>query len=101
MTQFVIIAKDGRDSEALNRRMAARAAHIRNTDDNIAHFKMAAATLDASGQMNGSVMIADFPTRADLDAWLATEPYVTGHVWQTIEVLPCHIGPSFLPKTDA
>ena len=59
---------------------------------------LAAAMLDEAGQMNGSVMIGDFPDRAALDAWLAQEPYVTGQVWQTVEVIPCKIGPAFQDK---
>jgi hypothetical protein len=38
--------------------------------------------------MIGSVTIADFPDRAALDHWLATDPYVLQGVWQTIDVQP-------------
>jgi hypothetical protein len=51
--------------------------------------------LDERGNMTGSALIVDFPDRAALDHWLAEEPYVTGKVWQRIEILPCKIGPSF------
>ncbi len=98
MAQFIIIGKDGTDAAAPQRRQAARTAHLQYTQDHIAHFKMAAAMLDETGQMNGSVMIGEFPDRAALDAWLAAEPYVTGQVWQTFEVIPCKIGPAFLGK---
>jgi hypothetical protein len=27
---------------------------------------------------------------------LQTEPYVTGGVWQSIDVEPCRVGPSFV-----
>ena len=36
--------------------------------------------------MKGSVLILDFPSRAELDAYLAAEPYVVEHVWEKIEV---------------
>ncbi|MCU0554796.1 MAG: hypothetical protein MUF17_08555 [Syntrophales bacterium] len=39
--------------------------------------------------------VVDFPTRADVDAWLKTEPYVTGGVWKKIEVLPARVPPMF------
>jgi uncharacterized protein YciI len=38
--------------------------------------------------MIGSVVLAEFPNRADLDAWLAREPYVTEGVWKNIEIKP-------------
>lgn len=94
--QFLLLAKDGADTEALQRRLAARTAHIKNTDDNMPHMIMGAATLNEAGDMNGSVMIVDFPDRAALDAWLAGEPYVTGDVWREIEIIPCKVGPSFV-----
>ena len=93
--QFAIIAKDGTDTEALKRRLKVRDAHIRNTDENMDHMVMAAATLNNEGDMNGSIMIVEFPSRQDLDDWLNTEPYVTGDVWRDITVLPCKVGPSF------
>ncbi len=93
--QFVLIAKDGTDAEALQRRLDARAAHIQNTDNNIANMLIGAATLNGQGEMNGSVMIVDFPSREDLDNWLKAEPYVTGDVWRDIEIIPCKVGPSF------
>lgn len=38
--------------------------------------------------MIGSAVIVDFPSRAELDDWLKNDPYVTGGVWQKIEVRP-------------
>lgn len=94
--QFVIIAEDGKDTAALKRRLSARTAHIENTEANIQHMIIGAATLNESNEMNGSVMIVDFPSRDDLDTWLKHEPYVTDSVWKKITILPCKIGPSFL-----
>jgi hypothetical protein len=54
------------------------------------------AMLDEHDSMIGSVMIVDFPNRSGVDAWLQTEPYVTGGVWQTIDIKPCRVGPSFI-----
>ena len=45
--------------------------------------------------MIGSACVAQFDTRAELDAWLRTDPYVTGHVWQDIEVLPYRVAPHY------
>lgn len=60
------------------------------------HMIMGVATLDDNGAMNGSVMVVDFPTREDFDAWLKSEPYVVQDVWREVTVLPCKIGPSFI-----
>ncbi len=95
--QFLVIAHDGTDKDALSRRMAARADHIALSEEAIKRGEqyVGAALLNEDGHMCGSVMIVDFPSRAELDAWLEREPYVTGKVWQNIDVQPCKIGPSF------
>jgi uncharacterized protein len=38
--------------------------------------------------MVGSVLVADFSTREELDAWLTRDPYVTDGVWKEVEVQP-------------
>ena len=88
--QYVIIAYDGTDAEALSRRMAARPAHLENTRHLKAdgHFIEGGAILDENGRMTGSVVIVTFASREDLDNWLNNDPYVTGKVWQKIEVKP-------------
>ena len=35
--------------------------------------------------------MADFPSREELDAWLDHDPYVTGGVWQQVEVAPFRV----------
>lgn len=100
---FLIIAKDGTDAQALERRMAAREAHIALGDEYLkkGNHLMAIALLNEQGQMCGSVMLVDFEDRAALDDWLEKEPYMTGKVWETIEVSSAKVGPSFeqfLPK---
>ncbi len=96
--QFLVIAKDGADADALKRRLAARDEHLQHTDEMIANGNahMAAALLDDDGQMNGSVMIVEFESEDAFRSWLDKEPYVTGKVWDKISVTPCKIGPSFL-----
>lgn len=95
--QFLITGRDGTDEHALARRLAAREAHIARSDELIAAGRMlyGVAILDEDDRMIGSVMVVDFPDRAGLDAWLDTEPYVSGGVWQTIDIKPCRVGPSF------
>lgn len=50
-----------------------------------------ASLRDEDGNMIGSFAVMDFPSRAELDEWLKQEPYVTGNVWQRIEVHICAV----------
>ncbi len=95
--QFVVIARDATDEDALQRRMAAREAHIALSEEALGRGEqiLGAAMFDDDGRMCGSVMVVDFPSREAVDEWLKVEPYVTGNVWGDIEVIPCNIGPSF------
>ena len=88
---------DGDDEHAQRRRAEARVAHLELGDTLHMEGKLldGAALLDDRGNMVGSVLFCRFDTRADLDAWLKVEPYVTGDVWKKVEVHPCRIGPSF------
>lgn len=95
--QFIIMAKDGEDEEALNRRLAARDSHLAygemaaKTGEQI----IAAALLDKNDNMRGSLMIVDFENIEELQKWLDQEAYVTGNVWQNIDIIPCKIAPTF------
>jgi uncharacterized protein YciI len=98
--QFLILAYDATDNDAINRRMTARTAHVATIDKYKAsgNMHMGAAILDDAEKMIGSCIIAEFLDRAELDGWLAEEPYITGKVWERIQVMPCQIGPSFQKK---
>ncbi len=93
MKQYVIIARDGTDTEALPRRMAARPAHLAGVSGLKAngHYVSAGAMLDDDGKMKGSVMILQFETDADFQQWYANEPYVQEGVWKEIEVHPFRV----------
>ena len=93
--QFLIIAYDGTDEGALDRRMAAREAHLVGARAMKANGSMivGGAILDDDGRMVGSSCIVEFPDRAAVDAWLAADPYVTEGVWQKIEVKPFRCAP--------
>lgn len=96
--QFLIIGKDADDENAVARRMAARDAHIAYSDEAVKRGEqiIGAATLNAqTGEMNGSVMIVEFENIDKVKEWLDEEAYITGDVWEKIEIIPCRIGPSF------
>ncbi|MGV3764581.1 MAG: YciI family protein [Chitinophagaceae bacterium] len=88
MQQFLLIARDGQDEAALERRMAARPAHFESASRLKAegHFIMGGAMLDEQGKMNGSVMVVQFPDRQALNEWLKTEPYLLGKVWEEVDI---------------
>lgn len=95
--QFLVLGYDGKDDEALNRRMAVRQDHIALGDEMMVsgNALYGVAMLNDEGKMVGSMYVVDFPSRKELDKWLEREPYVVGKVWERIEVIPCAIGSSF------
>lgn len=95
--QFLVIGYDGTDDKATERRMAVREAHLAGVTKMKEEGKAVygVAILSEREQMIGSALVVDMPTRADVDAWLKTEPYVTGGVWKKIEVYPARVPPMF------
>lgn len=89
--QFLVIGLDGTDSEAQNRRQAARAEHITLGDKLLASGNMwyGAALLHDDGSMKGSMLMMDFPSEKDLNEWLDVEPYKTGKVWEQTYIHKC------------
>jgi uncharacterized protein YciI len=90
MQQYLIIARDGSDPEALERRMKARSSHFEGARELKLHgqFIIAGAILDDSGKTNGSMMLVQFESEDDLLDWMRNEPYINGNVWESIEVKP-------------
>lgn len=88
--QFLVTAFDGTDDDALDRRMAVREAHIEGAKQmkETGTMRAGGAILDDDGKMIGSAMIVEFPSRAEVDAWLAADAYTTGDVWRTVDVRP-------------
>jgi uncharacterized protein len=88
MIQFNIYALDHTDKEGLNRRMAARPAHlegVKRLKEN-GNYVIGAALLDDADKMIGSNMIVQFETEAVFYDYLKIEPYVTGVVWGNITI---------------
>ena len=88
--QFLLIAYDGTDPEAPERRLKVREEHL----EKIGRLKrdgeclFGGAILDDGGKMIGSMIVYDFPDRQSLDARLKDEPYITEGVWKKIEIHP-------------
>ncbi|MDQ3292717.1 MAG: YciI family protein [Bacteroidota bacterium] len=93
MQQYLITAYDFTDSEALNRRMAIRPAHLDGVRKlkQTGNFIIGGAILNPTGQMMGSSMIVAFTSEEELNSYLKTEPYLTGKVWDKVEIKPFRV----------
>jgi hypothetical protein len=91
--QFLVIGRDGNDEAAMQRRLAVRQAHLKLGDEmeRSGTRWYGAVLLDDENKMIGSMAVMDFPSEKELQAWLDKEPYVTGKVWQSIEVQKCNV----------
>jgi uncharacterized protein YciI len=96
--QFLVTGRDSTDEGALARRMAARPAHIEVCDTLFKNGTLlfGVALKNDEGAMVGSSMVFEVESRAHLDDVLSVEPYVQQKVWQTVDVQPCQLGPTFL-----
>lgn len=87
--QFAVIGHDYKDEKALERRLAARDAHLKYAGEMFEQGKwlFASALLDEDGNMNGSIIFVNYPSEEDLrKEWLDNEAYVTGKVWEKVIV---------------
>lgn len=91
--EFLVIAYDGKDAGAKARRLNARPAHLDGIQVLRANgsFINGGAILDERGEMIGSTLYVDFPSREACDQWLKNDPYVTGGVWVDVEVKPIRL----------
>ncbi len=96
--QFLLVAYDGNDAKALERRLSVRQSHIdySNKLKENGNMIFGVAILGEAEKMIGSVVVYNFSSREDLNSCLEKEPYVISKVWQKIEIKPCKIGPSFV-----
>jgi uncharacterized protein YciI len=88
--QFLLIAHDGTDSDALQRRLNVREEHLRKISllKKAGEFLFGGAILDENGNMTGSMIVYDFPDRKTLDERLKDEPYLSTGVWKRTEIKP-------------
>ena len=99
--QFIVIGRDGTDENALERRMAAREAHLETARKmyESGNWLYAAAILNDGGKMAGSMIVCDFESREALEReWLDNEAYVKGNVWETVEIKEAAVAPFWAPK---
>ena len=88
--QFLLIAYDGTDPGALDRRLKVRGEHLDKIDGlkKNGEFLFGGAILNDAGKMIGSMIVYEFPDRQALDERLKEEPYITAGVWKKIDIQP-------------
>jgi len=88
--QFLLLAYDGTDSTAQERRLSVRQEHLDKISKlkKTGEFLFGGAILNDEAKMIGSMILYEFPDRATLDEKLKDEPYITRGVWHKIEVQP-------------
>ena len=88
--KYVVHAYDPQDEGALERRMLVRPRHLENTRrlKEEGQFLLGGALLDPEGRMIGSMMLMEFANQAELDDWVATEPYIVERVWERVDIKP-------------
>ncbi len=88
--QYVVHAYDHTGPDALDRRMAARPAHLAYAAQlkEKGQFLLGGALLDPDGNMMGSMLILDMETEDQLNDYLRSDPYIVQGVWDKIDVKP-------------
>lgn len=97
---FMVLAWDFPDDEGVARRDATRAAHTSSIHAlwEEGHAVFGAGILDGAGVVRGSLVVVDYPSRADVDDYLANEPFTTENVWARVEVHALRVGDFYLSR---
>jgi len=88
--QFLLIAFDGKDTGAIDRRMKSRPDHLEKIAivKKAGQFLCGGAILNNEGTMIGSMILYEAENREALDKLLENEPYIYNRVWEKIEIMP-------------
>ncbi len=92
--QYLIIAYD--NDNALEKRLAAREAHIEGAKKLMAEGKIInAGALIEEDKMVGSTLFVDFENDDELNEWLENEPYVINNIWnmEEFQIVPVKLLP--------
>lgn len=87
--QFLVRAYDGEGK--LSKRMEVWPRHLEGMKKLGSHIICAGGLLDEEGKMKGSALVLEFEDWAELDEYLANEPYWTEHVWEKTVVEPLNV----------
>jgi len=84
---FMIIARDRPGSAPL--RTELRPVHLEHLDRHAARLLAAGPLLDEDGATPcGSLIVLDTDHRAEVDAFVAADPYTTGGLFAEVEIRP-------------
>ncbi|KGJ87437.1 YciI family protein [Colwellia psychrerythraea] len=86
--QFIVTAYDFDDEDAIKRRLSNRQAHLSSIEKMViaGTFLSGGAILNEHGKMIGSSVHVEFPSRAEVDAWIKQDPYTIGRVWNNVNI---------------
>jgi len=91
---YAIISEDVENS--LAKRMGAREAHLQRLNNLVEQGRLLIAgphpAIDASDPgdagFSGSLVVVDFPSLIEAQAWADADPYITAGVYQSVVVKP-------------
>ena len=83
---FIVHARD--KAGALDVRLANRADHFAWLTGDGERVKAAGPWLNEAGEMAGSLLVVEAEDRAELDAWLANDPYQKAGLFEHVEIAP-------------
>jgi uncharacterized protein YciI len=83
---FAVICTDR--PGVLERRLAARPAHLQYLEGQVQHLIEAGAMLDPNGQPVGSLFVVDMPDRAAVEAFASGDPYAAAGVFESTVIRP-------------
>ncbi|MEO0332795.1 MAG: YciI family protein [Bacteroidota bacterium] len=91
--EFLLIAYDGIDGAALDRRMSVREEHLAYARQLYKEGKLikGAALLNEDGQMIGSTIIYRFDSEKELQECINHDPYKIHGVWVEITTKPIRL----------
>ncbi len=100
---FIVIGWDGKEENALEKRMAVRPRHLELAEEFHGNGKWlyACGIQNDAGALIGSMIVCRFDSEDQLRReWLDREPYILAGVWQEVVVKPALIPPYFLQKNE-
>jgi uncharacterized protein len=88
--QYLVIAKDGQDPDAPQRRQRVREAHLEGARALAAEgtLHVGGALLDADGTMIGSALVVEADDEAAARALIEGDVYHRTGVWRSYEIHP-------------
>lgn len=97
----LLIALDGEDEGARERRVAQREQHVvamEHLYDQGRYLLGGPLRRAGDDQVIGSMIVTDFATRGEFNEWLRNDPMTVGGVWKSTQVFDVHIAEKYLPR---